>query len=615
MSSEHLSQWDYQRGGHRGEKEPYRRSPTTSKQDEEPLKISDRLPTTRTSPIKQKTWPPRPREERDFTKLSIDKTQIMAILKACPGARKLYTREVYRIKPKKLKRNPSPIISFSDKDYGDRIIEDHQDALVITTKVETNTVQKILVDNGSFVDILYYSAFKRMDLGDRKLNDARDAPPYGFTGNEVHVVGVIDLPVLFGSPPCQTWKMVKFHVINAIISYNAIIGRTTLGSLKTKISIPHLKMKFITDFGVGEMSGDQKTSRQCYKLSNSEKALATETSINQIVKVDPRDIIELPKPSTYEPVELVEDIPQDDKELDKTIKIGIKISQELRAALPGIKAVKQKRRFFQKKQEAIEKKVDRLLEAGFIKPVQFPRWIANIVLVKKSNDKWHMCIDYSDLNKACPKDFYLLPNINQLIDATTENKILSFMDTFSGYNQIKLAEEDQDDTAFITHKGVFTYKVVPFRLLTAGATFQRTMNTVFEPQIIKNVQVYADDIVTMSPTASAHVNDLRETFERVRNYNMRLNPAKCSFALSGGRFLGFLLTQRGIEADPNQISAIQNMTASKCLKELQILAGSIVALRCFIPQSSKKCLPIYEAIKQASKSNPFIWTKECEESL
>ncbi|XP_074342599.1 uncharacterized protein LOC141680208 [Apium graveolens] len=115
-------------------------------------------------------------------------------------ARKSYAREVYRIESKKPMRNPSPIILFLDEDYGDRIIEDHQDALVITTKVGTNTVQKILVDNGSSVDILYYSAFKRMDLGDRKLNDARDAPLYGFIGNEIKVIGVIDLPVLYGSP-------------------------------------------------------------------------------------------------------------------------------------------------------------------------------------------------------------------------------------------------------------------------------------------------------------------------------------------------------------------------------------------------------------------------------
>lgn len=128
----------------------------------------------------------------------------------------------------------------------------------------TNTVKKMLIDNGSSVDILYQSAYTRMDLGDRKMGDAKDIPLYGFTDNEVKVIGVIDLPVLFGSPPCQSWKMVKFHVVNAISSYNAILGRTTLTDVKAITSIPHLNIKFPTEFGVGEVCGDQRTSRQCY---------------------------------------------------------------------------------------------------------------------------------------------------------------------------------------------------------------------------------------------------------------------------------------------------------------------------------------------------------------
>ncbi|XP_074369539.1 uncharacterized protein LOC141710961 [Apium graveolens] len=119
------------------------------------------------------------------------------------NSKKLYMRDVYRIETKRPRKNPTPIISFSDEDYIDDIIEDHQDALVITTKVSTNTVKKIIVDNGSSVDILYYSAYSRMNLGDRKLNTAKGTPLYGFIGNEVKLVGVIDLPVLFGSTPCQ----------------------------------------------------------------------------------------------------------------------------------------------------------------------------------------------------------------------------------------------------------------------------------------------------------------------------------------------------------------------------------------------------------------------------
>ncbi|XP_074366100.1 uncharacterized protein LOC141707030 [Apium graveolens] len=163
------------------------------------------------------------------------------------NSKKLYARDVYRIDSKRPCRNPTQVISFSDNDYSNDIIEDHHDALVITTKIGTNIVRKILVDNGSSVDILYYNSYSSMDLGDRKLDKAKGNPLYGFTGNEVKLVGVIDLSVLFGSHPCQIWRIVKFHVVNS--SFNAIIGRTAIGPLKAIISIAHQKTSRKSYFG------------------------------------------------------------------------------------------------------------------------------------------------------------------------------------------------------------------------------------------------------------------------------------------------------------------------------------------------------------------------------
>ena len=105
-------------------------------------------------------------------------------------------------------------------------------------------------------------------------------------------------------------------------------------------------------------------------------------------------------------------------------------------------------------------KVDKLLTARFIREVYYPEWLANVVMVKKSNDKWRMCVDFTDLNKACPKDSYPLPRIDQLVDSTTGHKLLSFMDAFSGYNQIQMEEENQEKTAFITSRGLFCYKAI-----------------------------------------------------------------------------------------------------------------------------------------------------------
>ncbi|XP_074374340.1 uncharacterized protein LOC141714737 [Apium graveolens] len=146
------------------------------------------------------------------------------------NSHKSYAREVCNVNPqcpKRYKPSPSLVLSFSDEDYASNIIRGHQDALVITAKIGTNTVKKILVDNGSSVDILYYHALARMDTGDRNLENTH-SPLYGFICNEVKVVGTIGMPVLFDTMPCQVWKIVKFHVISANSSHNAILGRTTI---------------------------------------------------------------------------------------------------------------------------------------------------------------------------------------------------------------------------------------------------------------------------------------------------------------------------------------------------------------------------------------------------
>ena len=128
-----------------------------------------------------------------------------------------------------------------------------------------------------------------------------------------------------------------------------------------------------------------------------------------------------------------------------------------------------------------------MLEADFIREVYYPDWPANVVMVKKVNGKWRMCVDFTDLNKVCPKDSYPLLQIDTLVDSTTRNQLLSFMDTFSGYNQTKMEEADQEKTSFMTSQGLFCYKVMPFGLKNAGATYQRLMNKMFAYQIGRNV--------------------------------------------------------------------------------------------------------------------------------
>ena len=166
---------------------------------------------------------------------------------------------------------------------------------------------------------------------------------------------------------------------------------------------------------------------------------------------------------------------------------------------PTSSPIRQKKRVFaQERDKAMAEEVRKLLKAGFIREVYYPDRLANMVMVKKNNRKWRMCVDFTDLNRACPKDSYPLPRIDTLVDSTTRHKLLSFMDAFSGYNQIKMKEEDQEKTSFITSQGLFCYKVMSFGLKNAGATYQRLMNKMFVHQLGRNVQVYVDDMLVKS---------------------------------------------------------------------------------------------------------------------
>ena len=120
--------------------------------------------------------------------------------------------------------------------------------------------------------------------------------------------------------------------------------------------------------------------------------------------------------------------------------------------------------------------VEELLTVGFIREVYYPKWFANVVMVKKSNEKWRMCVDFTYLNNACPKDSFPLPRTDQLVDSLAGHELLTFMDIFSGYKKILMKEEDQEKTTFITSQGLYCYKVMPFGLKNVGATCQRLVN-------------------------------------------------------------------------------------------------------------------------------------------
>ena len=181
-----------------------------------------------------------------------------------------------------------------------------------------------------------------------------------------------------------------------------------------------------------------------------------------------------------------------------------------------------------------------MLEPGFIREVFHPEWLANPIVVPKANGKLHMCVDYTDLNKAYRKDPFPLPRIDQVIKSTMGCDILYFLDACSGYHQISIAREDEAKTSFTTPVGTYCYVRMPFGLKNTGPTFQRTMHITLQDLQSRNVEAYVDDIMVKTQQQETFLRDLSKAFDSLCTTGLNLNPEKCVFGVPAGKLLGFL---------------------------------------------------------------------------
>jgi hypothetical protein len=270
------------------------------------------------------------------------------------------------------------------------------------------------------------------------------------------------------------------------------------------------------------------------------------------------------------------------------------------------------RRFAHDKHEAIKWEIVKLLAVSFIKEVIHPEWVANPILVRKKNNEWRMCVDYTNLNKHCPKDHFELPRIDQVVDSTAGCVLLCFLDFYLGYHQIVRKEKDQIKTAFITPFGTYAYKTMSFGLKNAGATYQRAIRMCFADQLHRNVEAYMDDVVIKTRNPDGLIADLEEKFSSLRRFRWKLNRTKCTFGVPSGKLLGFIVSNRGIEANPVKISTITDMGAPATIKDVQKLTGCMATLNRFISRLGERGLPFFKLLKRQDK---FQWTEEAERAL
>ncbi|XP_024013067.1 uncharacterized protein LOC112087277 [Eutrema salsugineum] len=290
-------------------------------------------------------------------------------------------------------------------------------------------------------------------------------PLTGFSGETTMTMGTIRLPVVAGG----VTKIVEFCVTDHPAIYNVIMGTPWINGMRAVPSTYHLCLKFSTPAGIKTIWGNQKESRTC--------CIAEHKLRNPVT--DARADIAESRETRGEPVcDAVNSVCIDEARPERCVEVGAKVEEPLRSELlsllkenintfawtakdmPGIsidvtchelnvnptfKPIKQKRRKLgPERAKAVNDEVERLLKVGSITEAKYPDWLANPVVVKKNNGKWRVCVDFTDLNRACPKDSFPLPHIDRLVEATAGNRLLTFIDAFSGYNQILMHPDDRE---------------------------------------------------------------------------------------------------------------------------------------------------------------------------
>ncbi|GKV11390.1 hypothetical protein SLEP1_g22653 [Rubroshorea leprosula] len=470
--------------------------------------------------------------------------------------RKLYVREVkhqnraqkWKFDDADWKNQP---ITFTFVDF-DTVVTPHNDPLVTSVMINNCEVQRVLVDTGSAPD----------------------------------VEGVITLHVAFGSGRTYVTPLVRFLVVKMAFSFNVVIGRPTLTKIRAVVSQSHLCMKFSTPMGIATLRGNQEVARHCYITSITQptkgkdqtpEAIPQRIPDNQqvmsveIVDNRPEDEIRAA------PVEDVEEVLIDDRDPSRKTQIGTRLNPEERAELIAfLRANNDVFAWTLADMLGIPNSISqhKLNTNPLKKPVAQKQRLfggERLQAIKdKANGKWRMCIDYTNLNQAYPKDCYPMPNIDKLVEAASGNERLSLLDAYFGYHQVPMAPEDEEKTSFYTGDEIYCYVMMP------------------------NLEVYVDDIVVNSLKAKDHLADLDETFNNLRTNRIRLNPAKCILGVEFGKFLGFMVSRRGIEVNPKKIRAIAEMGQPKSVKDIQRLTGRVAALYRFISKLANKCLPFFK---------------------
>nr|ABA98419.2 retrotransposon protein, putative, Ty3-gypsy subclass [Oryza sativa Japonica Group] len=532
-------------------------------------------------------------------------------------------------------------IKFDRSDHPDRVVHPGRYPLVLDPVVRNVKLRRSLIDGGSALNILFAKTLDDMQIPRTELKSSNASFHGVIPGLCATPLGQITLPVTFGTRENFCTENVCIEVADFETAYHAILGRPALAKFMAVPHYTYMMMKMPGPQGVISLRSNIKKAVTCDKES-CEMAQTREIAIaREDIRLAATTASEGEVPTTKisksgESEAKTKKIPLDPSDPTKTTESALitflQNNKDIFAwkpsDMPGIpreviehslhvkedaKPIKQRlRRFAQDRKDAIKEELTKLLAVGFIKEVLHPDWLANPVLVGKKTGQWRMCVDYTDLNKSCPKDPFGLPRIDQVVDSTASCELLSFLDCYSGYHQIRLKESDCLKTSFITPFRAYCYITMPFGLKNAGATYQRMIQRCFSTQIGRNVEAYVDDVVVKTKQKDDLITDLEETFASIRTFRMKLNPEKCIFGVPSGKLLGFMVSHRGIQANPEKINAILNMKPPSSQKDVQKLTGCMAALSRFVSRLGERGMPFFKLLK---KTDNFQWGPEAQKAF
>ncbi|GJT02261.1 reverse transcriptase domain-containing protein [Tanacetum coccineum] len=391
----------------------------------------------------------------------------------------------------------------------------------------------------------------------------------GFSGETIWPLGQIRLLVTIGDADHSTRAWMDFIIVRSLSPYNGIIGRPGIREIQAVPSTAHGMLKFPVDGGIVTIRSTILIPAECATVITSSKEIPKEAGVrheNFKVALHPNfPDQEVAIGGTLSAKGRTELCSLLKKNLDifawqPSDMTGVprSIAEHRLNIREGYSPVRQKKRGqAPERAKAIQAEVHKLVEAGIMREVYYHEWLSNPVMVKKHDGSWRMCVDFTDLNKACPQDCYPLPEIDWKVESLCGYPFKCFLDAYKGYHQIQMAESDEEKTAFHTSQGVYCYTKMPFGLKNAGATYQRLVDKAFDSQVGRNIEVYVDDLVIKSHTEAEMLRDIDETFR----------------------------TPEGIKSCPDKTEAVLQLLSPRTIKE--------------------KCI----------KKSDFHWTPEAEQAF